>query len=77
MVATNSGCSAVSHAARASGEEVMGAVGALRLAVEIPDTRYVDFATRRNWGEDRVYFHDEGGTLCSLPAGWMDVEPAG
>jgi hypothetical protein len=21
---------------------------------------------RRNWGEDRVYFHDPGGTLCSL-----------
>jgi hypothetical protein len=30
---------------------------------------------RRNWGEDRVYFHDEGGTLCSLPAGWTDAEP--
>jgi uncharacterized protein DUF5372 len=30
---------------------------------------------RRNWGEDRVYFHDEDGVLCSLPAGWTDVEP--
>jgi hypothetical protein len=30
---------------------------------------------RRNWGEDRVYFRDEGGMLCSLPAGWTDVEP--
>jgi hypothetical protein len=30
---------------------------------------------RRNWGEDRVYFHDEDGKLCALPAGWTDVEP--
>jgi hypothetical protein len=29
---------------------------------------------RRNWGEDRVYFHDESGALSSLPAGWTDVE---
>ena len=25
---------------------------------------------RRNWGEDRVYFHDAGGRLCSIPACW-------
>jgi hypothetical protein len=30
---------------------------------------------RRNWGEDRVYFHDGDGALCSVPAGWTDVEP--
>jgi hypothetical protein len=30
---------------------------------------------RRNWGEDRVYFHGEDGALCSLPAGWTDAEP--
>ena len=30
---------------------------------------------RRNWGEDRVYFHDEGGKLVALPANWTDVEP--
>lgn len=28
---------------------------------------------RRNWGEDRVYFHDEEGRLQSLPAGWTDA----
>ncbi len=28
---------------------------------------------RRNWGEDRVYFHDESGRLVSLPASWTDV----
>jgi len=25
---------------------------------------------RHNWGEDRVYFHDREGKLCSLPASW-------
>ena len=33
-------------------------------------------AYRRNWGEDRVHLHDEGGALFSLPAGWTDVTPA-
>jgi hypothetical protein len=28
---------------------------------------------RRNWGEDRVYFHDGDGRLVSLPAGWTDA----
>ena len=28
---------------------------------------------RRNWGEDRVYFHDEQGELGSLPTDWTDV----
>jgi Family of unknown function (DUF5372) len=34
-------------------------------------------AHRHNWGEDRVYLHDENGELFSLPAGWTDVGPAG
>ena len=28
---------------------------------------------RHNWGEDRVYFHDEEGRLRSLPARWTSV----
>ena len=28
---------------------------------------------RFNWGEDRVYFHDEGGRLVSLPAAWTSA----
>jgi hypothetical protein len=28
---------------------------------------------RRNWGEDRIYFRDERGTLCSLPSSWTDA----
>ena len=28
---------------------------------------------RLNWGEDRVWLHDEDGRLFSLPAGWTDV----
>jgi hypothetical protein len=36
-----------------------------------------EFVTcRQNWGEDRVYLHDENGELFSLPAGWTDVAPA-
>jgi hypothetical protein len=31
---------------------------------------------RQNWGEDRIYLHDENGDLFSLPAGWTDVAPA-
>ena len=30
---------------------------------------------RHNWGEDRVYFHDRQGTLCSLPASWTNAIP--
>lgn len=25
---------------------------------------------RHNWGEDRVYFHDDDGRLTSMPACW-------
>jgi hypothetical protein len=28
---------------------------------------------RHNWGEDRVYFHNTEGTLCSLPASWTNA----
>jgi hypothetical protein len=28
---------------------------------------------RHNWGENRVYFHDEQGRLVSLPAAWTSV----
>jgi hypothetical protein len=31
---------------------------------------------RQNWGEDRVYLHDENGQLFSLPAAWTDVAAA-
>ncbi len=31
---------------------------------------------RQNWGEDRIYLHDESGDLFSLPAGWTDVAAA-
>ena len=30
---------------------------------------------RFNWGEDRVYFHDEEGRLSSLPAAWTSAVP--
>jgi len=30
---------------------------------------------RSNWGEDRVYFHDEDGRLSSLPAAWTSAVP--
>jgi Family of unknown function (DUF5372) len=28
---------------------------------------------RKNWGEDRVYFHDAKGQLCSVLASCTDV----
>jgi hypothetical protein len=30
---------------------------------------------RHNWGEDRVYFHDSDGRLCSVPACWTSEGP--
>jgi len=30
---------------------------------------------KQTWGEDRVYFHDELGRLCSMPARWTDILP--
>ena len=39
--------------------------------------RELDLVTyRSNWGEDRVYFHDDSGRLCSLPAAWTSVAAA-
>lgn len=29
-------------------------------------------AVRHTWGEDRVFFFDDGATLKSLPRGWTD-----
>ena len=34
------------------------------------------FEHRQDWNGDRVYFHDEGGCLRSVPAGWTDVAGA-
>jgi hypothetical protein len=28
---------------------------------------------RHNWGEDRVYYHDEAGDLVSVPAAWTSA----
>ena len=28
---------------------------------------------RYNWGEDRVYFHDDDGKLVSIPASWTSL----
>jgi Family of unknown function (DUF5372) len=28
---------------------------------------------RHNWGENRVYFHDDEGQLVSIPAAWTSV----
>jgi hypothetical protein len=30
---------------------------------------------RQNWGEQRVYFHDDQGRLISLPAAWTSLWP--
>ena len=30
---------------------------------------------RLNWGEDRVYFHDDQGDLRAIPATWTSVSP--
>jgi hypothetical protein len=30
---------------------------------------------RRNWGENRAYFHDQEGRLASLPAEWTSLVP--
>jgi len=30
---------------------------------------------RKNWGEERVYFQNEEGRLCSLPVHWTDLLP--
>ena len=30
---------------------------------------------RKNWGEDRVYFHNEAGQFVAVPAHWTDLFP--
>jgi hypothetical protein len=30
---------------------------------------------RLNWGEERVYFHDDAGRLAAIPARWTSVFP--
>ncbi len=38
--------------------------------------REFDLVTyRQNWGEDRVFFHDDEGRLRSLPADWTSIGP--
>jgi len=32
-------------------------------------------AWHQSWGEDRVYFHDAAGRLCSFPASWTSLGP--
>jgi hypothetical protein len=36
---------------------------------------FVLVTCRRNWGEERVYYHDEAGTLCCLPLAWTSLAP--
>jgi hypothetical protein len=36
--------------------------------------RELDLVTyRQNWGEDRVYFHDDQGQLRALTVGWTSL----
>ena len=30
---------------------------------------------RHNWGEDRVYFHDDHERVVAIPAAWTSVSP--
>ena len=30
---------------------------------------------RQNWGEDRVWFYDNDGSLQSVPTSWTDAAP--
>lgn len=34
---------------------------------------FVFVAVRQTWGEDRVFFFGEDGSLRSLPCGWTDA----
>jgi hypothetical protein len=38
--------------------------------------RFPFVSRRRNWGEDRVYYYDEQGELCSLLTVWTDAADA-
>lgn len=37
---------------------------------------FIVVTIRNNWGEDRVYYHDEGGHLQAIPAAWTDAMAA-
>ncbi|MDQ6784586.1 MAG: Y4bD/Y4pK family protein [Actinomycetota bacterium] len=38
--------------------------------------REFDLVVRKNnWAEDRVFFFVAEGQMCSVPAGWTDVDP--
>jgi hypothetical protein len=41
----------------------------------LKDREFTLVTYRHNWGEDRVYFHGDGGKLMALPAGWTSVAP--
>jgi hypothetical protein len=41
----------------------------------LKDREFALVTYRYNWGEDRVYFHDDGGDLAALPASWTSVAP--
>jgi len=30
---------------------------------------------RHNWGEERVYYQNEAGSLCCLPRAWTSLAP--
>jgi hypothetical protein len=32
-------------------------------------------AIRKNWGEDRIYYHDDRGQLTGIAAQWTDIVP--
>jgi len=34
---------------------------------------FVLVTCRRNWAEERVYYHNEAGDLCSLPLAWTSL----
>jgi hypothetical protein len=36
---------------------------------------FVLVVCRQNWGEERVYYQDESGALCSLPRAWTSLAP--
>jgi hypothetical protein len=31
---------------------------------------------RHNWGEARVYYHDDEGRVCGVPVQWTNLAPA-
>ena len=35
--------------------------------------RFAVVAVRKNWGEDRIYYHDDRGQLTGIAAHWTDM----